>query len=112
MKRRCFVTGLAGAVAWPLSARAQRAEGMRRIGVLMPYSESDREGHSFVEAFRNELQNLGWMEGRNISIEYRWATPSDAKSRQQFARELVAREPDLILTQSTPTTTALMQETR
>src|SRR5829696_7886845 len=112
MRRREFVGLLGGAAAWPLAARAQRADGMRRIGVLMPYSEADREGHSFVEAFRNELQNLGWMEGGNIRIEYRWATPGDANSRQQFARELVALEPDLILTQSTPTTTALMRETR
>jgi putative tryptophan/tyrosine transport system substrate-binding protein len=115
MRRREFITLLGGAAAVPLvpfTTRAQQDEHARRIGVLMPYAESDREGQAFVAAFRQELQKLGWTEGRNFRIDYRWAIPGDAKSRQQFAKELVALQPDLILTQSTPTTTALMQQTR
>ena len=76
---------------------------MRRIGVLMGFTESDREGQAFVAAFREGLQKLGWAEGRNIRIDYRW-TALDKELIQQFAKELVALQPDLILTQSTPAT--------
>src|SRR2546429_4859203 len=112
MKRRDFITLLGGAVAWPLAARAQKGEGMRRIGVLMAYEQSDREGQAFVAAFREGLQKLGWMESRNIRIDYRWATPADAKSLQQFAKELVGLQPDLILSNNTPTTLALLEQTQ
>jgi putative tryptophan/tyrosine transport system substrate-binding protein len=112
MKRREFITLLGGAAAWPLPLAAQRDGNVRRIGVLMPYAENDMEGQAFVAAFSGELQTLGWVQGRNLRIDYRWATPGDATSRQQFAMELVALQPDLILTQSTPTTNALMQQTR
>jgi putative tryptophan/tyrosine transport system substrate-binding protein len=112
MKRREFITLLGGAAAaWPLAARAQQAERMRRIGVLVVYAESDPEGQAFVAAFREELQKLGWTEGRNIRIDARWGA-LDAESRQRFAQELVALQPDLILSQSTPTTAALLQQTR
>ena len=78
MKRREFITLLGGAAAaWPLAARAQQPERMRRIGVLMGYAESDRKGQARVAAFREELQKLGWTEGRNIRIDTRWATPGD-----------------------------------
>ena len=111
MKRRDFITLLGGAAfAAPRVARAQ--EQMKRIGVLMPYAEGDREGQAFVAALREGLQKLGWAESRNIRIDYRWATPSDTVSIQRFAKELVALQPDLILTQSTPTTAALLQQTR
>ena len=113
MRRREFLGVVAGvAVAWPLAAHAQQRDRMRRIGVLMPYAEGDREGQAFVAALREGLQKLGWAESRNIRIDYRWATPSDAVSIQRFAKELVALQPDLILTQSTPTTAALLQQTR
>ena len=110
--RREFITLLGSAAAWPLAARAQQPERMRRIGVLMGYAESDREGQAFVAAFREQLQQLGWAEGRNVRIDTRWATPADADLMQRFAKELVALQPDLILSHTTPTTTALLQQTR
>src|SRR5262249_44373736 len=113
MKRRKFITLLgAAAAAWPLAARAQQpAERVRRLGVLMAYDESDQEGQAWVAAFHGGLQKLGWTEGRNIRIDSRWAA-ADAESRQRFAKELVALAPDLILTQNTPTTLAMMEQTR
>jgi putative ABC transport system substrate-binding protein len=111
MKRREFVTLLGGAAALPLAARAQQAELMRRIGVLMGYAENDSEAQVWVAAFREGLQKLGWAEGRNIRIDTRW-TSADAEAMQRFAQELVALQPDLILSQTTPTTTALLQQTR
>src|SRR6266446_502147 len=112
MRRREFITLLGGGVAtWPLVARAQRSERMRLIGVLMAYAESDPEGQAWVAAFRERLQKLGWAEGGNIRIDTRWATP-DVEAMQRFAKELVALQPDLILSQSTPTTAALLQQTR
>jgi ABC-type uncharacterized transport system substrate-binding protein len=111
MKRREFIILLGSAAAWPFAARAQQAERMRLIGVLMAYAESDPEGQAWVAAFRERLQKLGWAEGRNIRIATRWATP-DLEAMQRFAKELVALQPDLILSQSTPTTTALLQHTR
>jgi putative ABC transport system substrate-binding protein len=112
MRRREFITLLGGAAAWPLTARAQQPERMRRIGVLMGYAESDREGQAFIAAFREGLQKIGWVEGRNIRIDTRWATPGDAELRQRFAKELIALQPDLILSHATPTTAALLQQTR
>jgi ABC-type uncharacterized transport system substrate-binding protein len=112
MRRREFITLLGGAaVAWPLAARAQQAERVRRIGVLMAYAEGDREGAGFVATFREGLQQLGWAEGRNIRIDFRWAA-LDAELMQRFAKELVALQPDIILSNTTPTTTALLQQTR
>jgi ABC-type uncharacterized transport system substrate-binding protein len=112
MKRRDFITLLGGgaALAWPRVAHAQ--ERMRRVGVLMALVESDPQAQAHVAAFREELQKLGWVEGRNIRIDIRWATPRDAGSRQRFAKELVALRPDLILSSTTPTTAALLQQTR
>jgi putative tryptophan/tyrosine transport system substrate-binding protein len=112
MRRREFFVLLGGAaVVWPFAARAQQLEVMRRIGVLMGFAESDREGQTFVAAFRESLQKLGWVEGRNIRIDYRW-TGLDKELIQRFAKELVALQPDLILTQSTPATAELLRQTR
>jgi putative tryptophan/tyrosine transport system substrate-binding protein len=113
MQRRTFVTLLGGAaVAWPISTRAQQPERMRRIGVLMGYAESDLEAQKNLAAFREGLQKLGWTEGGKISIDMRWAPPDNPGQRQRFAKELVTLQPDLILSHTTPTTTALLQETR
>jgi putative tryptophan/tyrosine transport system substrate-binding protein len=113
VRRRKFIT-LVGctAIAWPIAARAQQGDRVRRIGALMAYAESDPEGQAQFAAFREGLQNLGWAEGRNIRLDSRWATPGDAESRQRFAKELVALQPDLILSHSTPNTATLLQQTR
>ena len=112
MNRREFIPLLGGAaVAWPLAARAQQPERMRRVGVLMAYAESDTVYQGYVMAFRHELQKLGWEEGRNIRFDYRWAT-SDLELIERSAKELVALQPDLILSSSTPTTASLLQQTR
>jgi len=109
IKRRAFITLLGGAVAWPLAVRAQQPHRMRRIGVLMAYA--DREYRSHLAAFREELQELGWTEGRDVQIDYRWAA-LDPESMRRFARELIALQPDVILSASSPTTASLLQETR
>src|SRR5262249_13917705 len=112
MRRRKFIALLGGAAAsWPLVARAQQGERMRRIGLLMGYAENDPEAQAWVAAFREGLQTLGWTEGRNIRIDTRWAW-SDVRAMQRFAQELVALQPDLLLSQVTPTTAALLQQTR
>jgi putative ABC transport system substrate-binding protein len=113
MRRREFITLLGGAaVAWPTAARAQQPERMKRIGVLMGYPESDSEAQTKIAAFQDGLQKLGRTEGRNTRIDTRWATPADAESMERFAKELVALQPDLILSSTTPTTAALLQQTR
>ena len=85
---------------------------MRRIGALMTLAESGRQGQTRIAAFRDGLQELGWAEGSNVRIDYRWAAPSDSRSMQLSAKELIALHPDLILSQNTPTTAALLQQTR
>ena len=113
MRRREFITLLGGAAAaWPLAARAQQPDRSRRIGALLSFVESDREGQAFIAAFREGLEKLGWAEGRNIRIDTRWAPPGDAESMQRFAKELVALQPEVVLSQNTPTTAALLQQTR
>ena len=111
MKRREFLGVLGGAASWPLAARAQQSDRVRRIGVLMGYAESDAEGQAYVAIFREGLQKLGWAEGHNFRIDIRWAT-SDPEAVQRLAKELVALQPDLILSPTTPTTAALLQQTR
>ena len=113
MRRREFITILGGAAAaWPVAVRAQQAERMRRIGMLMGYAESDADARAWYAAFREALQKLGWTGGRNIQVDTRWATPDDAETMRRFAMELVALQPDVLLSSTTPTTTALLQQTR
>jgi putative ABC transport system substrate-binding protein len=97
MNRREFITLLGGAMAWPLAARAQQGERMRRIGVLMPYAADDPEARSYMEAFLLRLQELGWMIDRNVRIDYRW-TPDYPSRGRAVAAELVALTPDVVLT--------------
>jgi putative ABC transport system substrate-binding protein len=112
MRRREFIAFVcSAAAAWPLAARAQQPERMRRIGVLMGYPENDLEGPAFFAAFRERLEKLGWVEDRNIRFDTRWVAPEDAETRRRFAKELVALQPDLILSSVTPTTAALLEQT-
>jgi putative tryptophan/tyrosine transport system substrate-binding protein len=108
MKRRTFITLLGGAAAaWPLAARAQQAERVRRIGLLMGVAE-DREGQARVTALKQGLQELGWTDGRNIQIETRFGG-ADAGRIRAHAAELVALAPDVIVGQTTPVIRALRQ---
>jgi putative tryptophan/tyrosine transport system substrate-binding protein len=111
LRRRQFLTLLGGAAAWPLAARAQQDGQVRRIGVLMAHSESDPEFRDYLSAFRQALQKLGWIEGRNVRIETRWGALDDAEARQQSAKELLALRPDLILTQNIPPTASMLEQT-
>jgi putative ABC transport system substrate-binding protein len=111
MNRRALIAALGGAVAWPLAARAQQAGRPRRIGVLTAFVESDPQAQDYIAAFREGLQKLGWAEGRDYRIEARWEA-RDAESTQRFAKEFVALQPDLILSQTTLNTKELMQQTR
>jgi putative tryptophan/tyrosine transport system substrate-binding protein len=111
LKRREFITLLGGAATWPLTARTQQAGGMRRIGVLMAYEESIAEAQAWVAAFREEFRKLEWTEGGDFQIDVRWAT-GDKATIARFAKEMVASQPDLILSSSTPTTAALLEQTR
>ena len=113
MRRREFITFLGGAtVTWSVAARAQQPERMRRIGVLMAHTENDPEFKDYLDAFRQGLQKLGLIEGRNIQIETRWGALADAEMRQRSAKELIALRPDIILTQNTPPTASMLQQTR
>ena len=112
MTRRDFITLLGGATAWPLAARAQQPDRKRLVGVLIGYAETDAEVHTQVAAFRDGLRKLGWTEGSNIRLDTRWAAPTDAAAMQRFAKELVALQPDVIVSNTTPATTALLQQTR
>ena len=109
MRRREFVGLVGGAVAWPVAARAQPTERMRRIGVLVGLAENDPEMKQRLDGFRQGLEKLGWSEGGNVRIDYRFA-PAGTQAHL-LARELVALQPDVILAQSTPATAALKQET-
>jgi putative ABC transport system substrate-binding protein len=112
MKRREFITLLGGAAAWPMTARAQQPGAMRRIGVLMGWSESDPEMRSRIDVLVQGLAQLGWVDGRNMRIEVRW-TNGDSERAGVLAKDLVQLlQPDVILAGSTPATAALQRETR
>jgi putative ABC transport system substrate-binding protein len=112
IRRREFITLLGGAaVAWPSNARAQQGERVRRIGVLMATAENDPQGKANLSAFRQGLAELGWAEGRNVRMEFRWA-PTSVDQMRAFAKELVDLQPDMILANTTPAIAALQRETR
>ena len=108
--RRAFIGVVGDAAAWPLGAYAQQAESVRRMGVLMGTSERDPDQQALISALVRALADLGWREGSNIRIEYRWAS-GDAKRLQAHAVELVQSAPDVIFAQGTPSTTALRRGT-
>jgi ABC-type uncharacterized transport system substrate-binding protein len=111
VRRRQFITLLGGmAVGWPLAARGQQPERMRRIGVLMNVAAEDSESQTRIAAFQQSLQQLGWTNGGNVRIEIRWGA-GDVERIRRHATELVALTPDVILASGTPVTAALQQAT-
>jgi putative ABC transport system substrate-binding protein len=112
VRRRDFITLLGGAAAaWPLAARAQQGERVRRIGVLSSLAADDPEAQARHAAFLQGLQEWGWTTGRNVQIDYRWGA-GDAERFRKYAAELVALAPDVILATGSPVTAALLQVTR
>jgi putative ABC transport system substrate-binding protein len=112
MERREFLAALGGAVAaWPLAARGQQPERMRRIGVLLPGDENDPVRKTYVSAFTQALADLGWNDGRNVRMDFRW-TGDDINRSQALAQELVRLQPDIMATSGVPATAAVQRETR
>ena len=110
MRRRAFITLLGGAAAWPLAARAQQGERTRRIGVLVSSVETDPAVHGWIAAFRQSLEQLGWLEGRNVQIELRF-TGDNYERLPQLVQEMVAFNPDVIFASATPAVRALQAKT-
>ena len=111
MRRRDFIAGLGGAAAAPLAARAQQAERMRRIGLLLPASDSDRQFQARVRAFLQALQQAGWIVGRNVQLEYRW-TENNLDNERTYAADLIALHPDVILADGAGAVATVMRATR
>jgi len=111
MKRREFIAGLGGTAAWPLAARAQQGERVRRIGVLVAGDENDPVWKTFVSALTQALADLGWADDRNVRMDFRWAG-GDINRTRALAQELVALQPDVIFADTTPATAAVQRETR
>jgi putative ABC transport system substrate-binding protein len=111
MKRREFIAGLGSAAAWPVAAWAQQPERVRRIGVLMVFEENDPAIEGLLAGFIRGLSELGWIDGRNLRIDVRWA--GDNVDRiSMFAKELVDLQPDVMLASATPATAALQRAIR
>ena len=111
LKRREFISVLGGAAAWPIASRAQQPERMRRIGVLMLYPENDPEGQLRATAFRQGLQKLGWVVGRNVQIDFQWGL-GDADWIRSAAAQLLRLAPDVILANGTPAAKTMQQASR
>ncbi|MFZ1093683.1 MAG: ABC transporter substrate-binding protein [Xanthobacteraceae bacterium] len=111
MKRRDFITLIGSTAAWPFAASAQQPERMRVIGILLGIAKDDPDYQPWISAFRQALQELGWIEGRNVRMDIRWATADPGEIRKQAA-ELAASAPDVILAPGTTTVGPLMQATR
>jgi putative ABC transport system substrate-binding protein len=112
MRRRDFIKATAvSAVTWPLAARAQQRERVRRVGVLMGYAESDAGAKGRFDRFVQSLAELGWMDGRNLAMDVRWA-PGNSTQMPEFAKQLVELQPEVIFANSTPVIAALHRETR
>jgi putative tryptophan/tyrosine transport system substrate-binding protein len=111
MRRREFIAGLGSAAAWPVVARAQQPDRMRRIGLLIPGDENDHATKANISAFTRVLAALGWTDGRNVRMDFRWAA-GDMNRTHMLAQELVGLQPDIIVTSSTAATSALRRETQ
>ena len=111
MKRRTFIAGLGSAAAWPLAARAQQGERVRRIGVLMGGDENDPEPKRRLSAFTQALAGLGWTDGRNVRMDLLWYG-DDFNRIRAVAQELVGLQPDIIVTGGGTVTVAVQRETR
>ena len=111
MRRRQFITGLGSAAAWPVVARAQQGDRVRRICMLMAGDENDPVRKSYISAFTQALADLGWTDRRNVRIELRWGG-GDTNRIRASAQELVGQQPDIIVTNGTPATVAVQRETR
>ena len=112
MRRREFIKAItASAAGWPLTARAQQSERVRRIGVLMSLAADDREGQARLAAFLQTLQELGWIDGRNVHIETRWCA-GDGERVRKYTAEIVALTPDVILASGGSVVGVLLQATR
>jgi putative tryptophan/tyrosine transport system substrate-binding protein len=111
MRRRKFMALLGGAAAWPFTSRAQQAERMRRIGVLMPQAANDPEGQARIAAFLQGMQEVGWTVGLKARIDVRWSA-GDPDNTRKYAAELVALEPGVIVSSGTTAAAALLQATR
>src|ERR1700745_668101 len=111
MRRRDFIAVVSGAAAWPLATRAQQSERMRRICVLMLYPESDSEGQLRATAFRQGLEKLGWVAGRNVQIDFQWGL-GDADWIRSAASELLKMAPDVIVANGTPAAKTMQQLSR
>jgi putative ABC transport system substrate-binding protein len=111
MKRRNVITLLAGAAAWPFKARAQQRDRTRRVAVLMGPAASDVSGQVLARELQNGLDRLGWIEGRNLQLEYRWTNGQPDLTRK-YAGELVEMQPDVIVPHGTPALIAVRKETR
>ena len=110
MKRRTFIAGLGSAAVWPVVARAQQGDRVRRIGLLMGY-ENDTVANSLVSEFIQEFAKLGWTDGQNLRVDIRWAA-GDVDRARMYAKELVGLRPEVILAHASVQTAALQQETR
>src|SRR5690349_14768513 len=109
MRRRDFVATLGGAAAWPLAAKAQQSNKIRLIGVIIALPEGDPELKKWTTAFERGLESLGWSEGRNAHVEYRFA-PAGARA-PELAKELLALQPDVVVAFSVPATVAFQRAT-
>jgi putative ABC transport system substrate-binding protein len=111
MRRREFIVGLGSAAAWPVVARAQQGDRVRRVGVLMPFDDNDPVGKTVVSAFTQALAVLGWTDGHNLRMDLHWSG-GDAIRMRALAQQLVGLQPDIIATAGTPATIALRRQTR
>src|SRR5262245_5116289 len=113
LKRRAFITLLGGAAAWQLAARAAQGDRVRRLAAMMGglNADTDPEGRAWFSAFRQGLQDLGWVEGRNFRADYRWPA-GDLDRMRAIAKEFIDLQPDVLVAGNTPAVVSLLQETR